>query len=106
MSEIEPGGGQPTIDEISEAWGVAIDMEGTPMAGSYLYELRQLERLQRAVAAVYFVYRDREDGPLQVATYPDPDLSGLDKDTVAEVVRALQSDGPETVPTYMRDSEL
>lgn len=42
MSEIEPGGGQPTIDEISEAWGVAIDMEGTPMAGSYLYELRQL----------------------------------------------------------------
>ena len=96
MSEIEPGGGQPTIDEISEAWGVAIDMEGTP----------RLERLQRAVAAVYFVYRDREDGPLQVATYPDPDLSGLDKDTVAEVVRALQSDGPETVPTYMRDSEL
>lgn len=67
---------------------------------------KRIERLQRAVAAVYFVYRDREDGPLRVATYPDPDLSGLDKDTVAEVVRALQSDGPETVPTYMRDSEL
>lgn len=41
MIEIEPAG-QPTIEEISAAWGIAIDMEDTPMAGSYLYELRRL----------------------------------------------------------------